>query len=127
MPDPLLTGLTPVAPSATATPQMTAVFDGTNWRPKVGVWKFLNITTGTTTQVKSGAGVLHSIIINKGVATATVKLCDALSNTTPVLGTLTFGAALLGDPGIVIPYDVAFAVGLCIVTSGATDITVVYV
>lgn len=88
-------------------------------------WLYKNITTGATTVVKTGGGILHTLTVNKGVATGTISIYDALSATNPI-GIITFGAALLGDPPITATYDVDFVTGLTIVTSGATDITVSY-
>lgn len=87
---------------------------------------YKNITTATTTLVKSGAGTLKRIILNKGVASATITVHDALTATTPVIGTTTLAGTLLNDAGRSIEYDCGFTVGLTIVTSQATDITVIY-
>lgn len=86
---------------------------------------YANITTATTTTVKSGAGFLHRIQINKSVASATITIYDSLTATGTKIGTLTFGASLLTDFPTA-ELDVAFSIGLTIVTSGATDITVSY-
>ena len=84
-----------------------------------------NITTQTTTLVKTGAGFLHSITFNKPVSTGTVKIDDAITDTTPIIGTITTPAS--PQPFTVI-YDIAFAVGLTIVTGTASqDLTISYV
>lgn len=90
------------------------------------VYSFSNITSATTTTVKSGVGQLHSITINKGAATGVITIYDNTAASGTKIGTITFGAALLSDPPIPALYDVAFATGLTIVTSAATDITVAY-
>lgn len=90
----------------------------------IGSFNFTNIATATTTTVKSGSGFLNRITINKGVASATVTLYDNTAGSGTLIGTITFGAALLGDPGIPLLYEVNFTTGLTIVTSGATDLTV---
>lgn len=94
---------------------------------RIAGYNYTNITTQTTTLVKGGAGVLHAIIINKPLAAGVIELDDALTHTTPVIGTITLPATLLQDGPKVGTYDVAFSTGLSITTSGATqDITVVW-
>lgn len=88
------------------------------------IYDYKNITSQTTTLVKSGAGLLHSITFNKPVATGTVEIDDALTNTTPKIGTITIPAN--PQPFTVI-YDVNFTIGLSITTGTADqDITVAY-
>lgn len=83
-----------------------------------------NITTNTTTLVKSGAGFLHTITLNKPVATGTIALYDALTATTP-FATITVPA---GQMVVTLAYDKAFTTGLTIVTATvAQDITVSYI
>lgn len=86
---------------------------------------YSNITSATTTVVKSGSGFLHKIVVNKGVASATITIYDNTSASGTKIGTITFGSSLLTDIPVA-HYDVYFATGLTIVTSGATDITVSY-
>jgi hypothetical protein len=86
------------------------------------IFNYKNITDQSTTLVKTGGGFLHSITFNKPVATGTVKIDDALTDTTPVIGTITTPAN--PQPYTVI-YDVEFNTGLTIVTGTANqDITV---
>jgi hypothetical protein len=88
-------------------------------------WTYKNITTQTTTLVKSGAGILHSITFNKPIATGTVEIDDALTNTTPIIGTITTPT---GPFPVTLIYDVAFSTGLSITTAvAAQDITVAYI
>lgn len=88
--------------------------------------QYTNITSATTTTVKSGSGTLESIIINKGVATGVITIYDNTAGSGTKIGTITFGAALLSDPPRVAEYECRFNTGLTIVTSAATDITVVW-
>jgi hypothetical protein len=89
-----------------------------------GQYDYANITTTTTTLVKTGAGFLHSITFNKPVATGTVKIDDALTDTTPVIGTVTTPA---NPQPFTLVYDIEFTTGLTIVTgTAAQDITVSY-
>lgn len=84
---------------------------------------FNNITTATTTTVKSGAGFLHNIIINTSVALATITLYDNTAASGTKIATVTMPAALLASQ-IVLTYDISFSTGLTIVTTGTQDITV---
>jgi hypothetical protein len=85
---------------------------------------FAYITTATTTQVKTGAGFLHAIIINKAAAAAgTIKIIDNTSGTTANIATIFHDTGLAPK---VLEYGIPFATGLRIVTSGADDITVIY-
>jgi len=88
-------------------------------------WKYKNITGQATTVVKSSPGILHAVIFNKPVATATVELDDALTNTTPVIGKVTVPASPMP---VTLVYDVAFSTGLTVVTGVADeDITIAYI
>lgn len=87
-------------------------------------WYYKSITGQATTLVKTGGGVLHSITFNKPTATGTVKIDDALTDTTPVIGTITVPAS---PQPVTLFYDVVFNTGLTIVTGVADqDITVAY-
>lgn len=83
------------------------------------IYQPLNISTGTTTTVKSGAGVLHSITINT-TAAATITIYDNTAGSGTKIGTIAASPAI----GSTFLYDCAFATGLTIVTAGASDITV---
>lgn len=85
---------------------------------------YTNITTATTTVVKSGAGFFHGIMVNKPVAAATIAIYDNTAGSGPLIGTITFGASVLADISFR-QYNVKFNTGLTIVTSGATDLTVI--
>lgn len=85
---------------------------------------FSNITTATTTTVKSGKGILHKLIVNTQVASATITIYDNTTASGTKIGILTLPATTTGP--LSINYDLAFGTGLTLVTSGATDLTVVY-
>lgn len=88
------------------------------------IYKYKSITSQTTTLVKTGDGFLHSITFNKPAATGTVKIDDAVTDTTPVIGTITTPASPMP---VTLIYDVYFSTGLTIVTGTADqDITVSY-
>ncbi len=83
-----------------------------------------NITTSTTTTVKSGAGVLHGINVNsKGtIASAAVVYDNTAGSGTKIATIDTLNLAGWNQ------FDAAFATGLTIVTTGtvAPDISVMY-
>lgn len=85
---------------------------------------FSNINTNTTTTVKSGAGVLKRIVVNKvGASSNTCTIYDSTTATGTIIGTI--------DPvhtQMVFEYDLVFSTGLTIVTANGTaaDITVIY-
>lgn len=81
---------------------------------------YKNIAGASTTVVKTGSGILSSIMVNKSVDATTVSIYDALSATNPIAI-----ATLSGTVPILLNYNgVRFNTGLTVVTSGATDITV---
>lgn len=81
--------------------------------------KFAYISSATTTQVKTGPGTLHAIVVGTTTATA-LQIIDGTSGTTTNLGELVSSIT----PGTYI-FDCAFAAGLRIV-SGAGKYTVIY-
>lgn len=88
---------------------------------------YLGITTQATTVVKSGAGTLDKIVINKTVASGVITIYDNTAGSGTVIATITNPAVLLQEGPIPALYECAFATGLTIVTSGAAqDITVIY-
>lgn len=87
-------------------------------------WSFSNITTNTTTTVKSGAGVVHTICINtKGATANTATVYDNTAASGTKLGTIdtTTGVGCM-------TYNAAFGTGLTVVTAAGTaaDMTVTY-
>lgn len=105
----------------TITQRGALLTDDNNKLTSVGNYK--NITTTTTTLIKSGAGFLYSITINKPVATGTIEFDNALTNTNP-MGTITTPAT---PQPVTLFYNIAFSTGLSITTgTAAQDITVSY-
>ena len=84
-------------------------------------FNYKNIATNTTTTVKTGQGMLHSITINTTAAGA-ITVYDNTTNSAPIIATIAASPVI----GSVFRYDVAFATGLTIVTAAASDITVSY-
>lgn len=91
----------------------------------IGGYSKVNITTGTTTLVKTGKGVLHVVGLNTYVASATIKFYDGITAVN-IFATMTLPSTITGVTPDALEFDLPFTNGLTIVTSGATDITVVY-
>lgn len=85
---------------------------------------YANINTATTTTVKSGAGVLHSVCVNTINATSTAQMYDNTAGSGTKIGLITQAT---GQQPSCLVYDVAFGTGLTIVTTtGTPDYTVSY-
>ena len=88
------------------------------------------IIAAATTAVKATAGTLRRIDLTTGVANATIKLFDLASasctgtpSTNPK-GVITLPAAI-SNP-FTLEYQESFVNGICVLTSGATNLTVIY-
>lgn len=79
----------------------------------------VNITSATTTVVKTSAGVLHKIIVN-ATSASSITVYDSTAASGTKIATLKASVAEQ-----TFDYDAQFLTGLTIV-SGASDITVVY-
>lgn len=90
----------------------------------VSGFSYTNITTATTTVVKSGSGTLHGVTINtKGTVASTATIYDNTAGSgtkIAVIDTLNLSGAFF--------YDANFSTGVTIVTTGtiAPDITVMW-
>lgn len=84
---------------------------------------YTNITSATTTTVKSGSGFLHGITVNAAAAGGVITLYDNTAGSGTKIGTITFPATLLANQLLLI-FDVKFTTGLTIVTSASTDLTI---
>jgi hypothetical protein len=85
---------------------------------------FANISTVATTTVKSGVGELHAITVNsKGTVASTITVYDNTAGSGAKIATIDS----LNQSGTMV-YNVAFANGLTLVTTGtvAPDVTVSY-
>lgn len=89
----------------------------------VGAWDDTRISTIATTTVKSGAGVLGSVIVNKAVSASTITIYDNTSATGTIMALIAHPLTLLASQ-YMLTYNAKFANGLTIVTSGADDITI---
>ena len=79
-----------------------------------------NISTATTTTVKSGAGHLHSIVVNT-TAIGAITVYDNTAGSGTKIATLK--ASVVEGTYL---YDVQFATGLTVVTAAASDVTVTF-
>ena len=82
--------------------------------------QYAYIGTATTTQVKTGNGILHKIIIGETSAGA-ISIIDNTSGTTVNLASLK--ASIVEGTYV---FDCVFNAGLRIITAGASKITVIY-
>lgn len=88
-------------------------------------WNYSYVSATGATLVKSGAGVLHCITINKPVGGCVISLCDSLTANSG-----TFGQVVLNSSTVptFLKYDVAVNTGLLVnVSTAASDITISYV
>ena len=83
-------------------------------------YKYLRISSATTTQVATGPCSLIAIIVNT-TAAGTIGIIDNTSGTTVDVGQL---AASVANGRY--EYGIRLAAGLRIITGAASDITVVY-
>ena len=81
---------------------------------------YTNITSGTTTVVKSGRGNLAKIIVNT-TAAGTITVYDNTSATGTKIATMK--ASIVEGS---YEYNCRFLTGLTIVTAAASDITVIW-
>lgn len=88
-------------------------------------YTYTHITTATTTLIKTGAGTLRAIAINKPVANATIEFDDAVTQTNAI-GLITIPGTITSMAPFVMRLDIAFATGLSVSTGAATDITVIW-
>lgn len=91
-------------------------------------WSYKHIVGAATTVVKSGAGALGGIVINKPISLSVTSIYDNTAGSGTVIGVLTNPLALLQEQNALVygPSGVAFANGLTIVTSAGDDLTVVF-
>lgn len=114
----------PISGSVTATISgSVAASQSGDWYMRDAGWSFRNIAGASTTVVKSGAGVLHMLVINKPIGLGTITLYDNTAASGTKIATLTNPLAILQQQ-VPIQYDIAFNNGLTVVTSAADDVTV---
>lgn len=131
-----LPAMVPVVPKATIASSEPWAAASAVFRPvalpiqgtvTIAGYNYTNITGQTTTLIKSGPGILHAIVVNTYGASTTIEMDDALTHTTPKIGTITLPATITSTIPISIEYDVQFSTGLSITTGTANaDITVIW-
>lgn len=80
------------------------------------------ILTATTTLVKSGPGLLASVIVDTNVAASVITIYDALTATGTAIAIITCSGAV----PFFLPYNIPFSTGLCIVSSSTAGFVVTY-
>lgn len=93
--------------------------------PTVSQNLYRNIISATTTIVKSGAGILRSVIFNKANSLTSITVYDNTAGSGTKIGTVTNPLTLLSSQ-FAQDFNCGFNTGLTIVTSGTDDITIVY-
>ena len=83
-------------------------------------FSYAYISSATTTQVKSGSGFLHAIVVGE-TAAGSIKVIDNTTGTTTNLGELKSSVV----EGTYV-FNCNFSTGLRIVTAAASKITVIY-
>lgn len=82
----------------------------------------LRISTSATTVVKSGPGILVSVVVNtKGTVASTITIYDNTAGSGTVISVIDS----LNNVGT-FTFNCLMAIGITVVTTGAPDITVVY-
>lgn len=82
--------------------------------------KYTNITTATTTAVKSGSGIIERIVVNKVGSSSTATVYDNTAGSGTKIATINTDS--LGT----YHYGARFGTGLTVVTVNTPDITVIY-
>lgn len=84
-------------------------------------------TAQAATTLVTGAGVLHAIVINRPIASATITVYDNTAASGTLMHTVTLPATLLEDGPDQILVDAKFSTGLNVTTTGTNfDVTFVY-
>lgn len=89
-----------------------------NYRMIPSSFSYTEVTSNASTQVKTGAGTLQSIIVSGPGSAWTIQVFDNTSCAAPAI----FGATAVTVPvaGTVINFNADFNTGLCVKTAGTT-------
>lgn len=90
----------------------------------VSRYSVLNIATNATTTLKTGPGVLHTIVINTKGGGSTATIFDNTTNSGTKIATIDTTLSTTS-----FTYDAAFTIGLTIVTAAsvsAADLTITF-
>lgn len=85
--------------------------------------QYTNITSNTTTLVRTGAGVLRRVTCNKAVASQVIAIYDGLTAAGTKIATITEPNPVLANQWS-LAYDVCFQTGLTVVTGVSEDLTI---
>jgi len=87
-----------------------------------GGYTATHITTSTTTLVHTGPCVFHAVVVNtKGTVASQLKVYDGIDAS----GTLLAIIDSLNLSGT-FSFDIACVTGIAVVTTGAPDVTIIY-
>lgn len=86
---------------------------------------YANLTSAVTQTLKTGAGVLRRIMFNKLVSLSTLTAYDNTAGSGTKICSIALPLVLLSSQQS-LEFGCAFSTGLTIVTTGTSDITVVY-
>lgn len=110
----------PALDQTTITQRATLLKDDNGFPTSMG--SYSNISTNTTTTVKTGSGFLHTLTINNIGTSGSIIIYDNTAGSGTKIGTIALPAIV----GITMLYDIYFSIGLTIVTTGGPDITISY-
>lgn len=89
---------------------------------------YYEINSASSTSVKGGGGILHKIVVNTPAA-GTIGVYDVAGGScsgTPGSGKLALVTLTASSQPLTLTYDLKTSNGICVVTSAATDLTVVF-
>lgn len=92
---------------------------------------FTNVLATTATTVKGTAGILHRIIVNTPIASATIKIANLASasctgSIAANAGTFTIPSVITSESPFSVEFDAIFSAGICVqASSAALDYTVI--
>jgi|ERR1035437_228120 hypothetical protein len=108
-------------PTVTTTQQSALQTNQFGMLAVTGRWKFKNISGNATTTVKSGAGTLHTIMINNATTSGIANIYDNTVGSGTLIATITLPSGGINPvPSCMSPLDLEFVTGLTVVTTGST-------
>jgi len=79
---------------------------------------YREINSNTSTQLRTGEGILDRVVVNNAGSAWTLQIFDSLAcNSTAIAGATAFTIPVAGS---VLSYNVQFNTGLCLLTAGTT-------
>lgn len=86
--------------------------------------RYKNITTATTTVVRTGAGTFRSIVVNNPTTAGTITIYDNTAGSGPKIATINIPGST--NSPFELKYGTEVTDGLTVVTSVANDITILF-